>query len=164
MATLNSLLDVNESRCTHHSAFDLLAEKGKGRNVAVVGHFPFIPKLRERVKQLWVLELRPRPGDLPAENAEEILPQCDVVCLTGTSLMNGTFEGLMQLCPQAYVVLTGPSSPLSPLLFEFGINAICGSRVVDPESLRPYVTQGASFRQMHAHGVRLLTLMADNGI
>jgi hypothetical protein len=158
MAAINSMLDLNESRCTNRGAFDLLAEKGRGRNVAVVGHFPFVPKLREVAKELWVLEQRPRPGDLPAHEATRILPQCEVVCLTGTSLMNGTLDDLLALCRDAYVVLTGPSSPLSPLLFEFGIDAICGARVADPAAVSPFIIQGASFKQLHSHGVRLITL------
>jgi len=161
MAAINSMLDLDESRCTNRGAFDLLAEKGRGRNVAVVGHFPFVPKLRELAKELWVLEQRPRPGDLPAAEAARILPQCEVVCLTGTSLMNGTLDGLLALCRNAYVVLTGPSSPLSPLLFEFGIDAICGARVTNAEAVAPFITQGASFKQLHTHGVRLLTLQRD---
>lgn len=161
MAAINSLLNLDESRCTDRGAFDLLVEKGRGRKVAVVGHFPFVPKLRELAKELWVLEQRPRPGDLPAAEASRILPQCEVVCLTGTSLMNGTLDGLLALCHDAYVVLTGPSSPLSPVLFEFGIDAICGARVTDPAALSPFITQGASFKQLHSHGVRLLTLQRD---
>lgn len=159
MAALNSLLTVDEARCEERGAYDLLLERGRGRNVAVVGHFPFVPKLREQVKNLWVLEQRPRPGDLPAGEASRILPQCEVVCLTATSLMNGTFGSLMALCPDAFVVLTGPSSPLSPLLFSFGVGAICGSVVTDPDGIRPFVAQGASFRRMHDQGVRMLSLL-----
>ena len=161
MAAINSLLDLDESRCTERGAFELLSENCHGLNVAVVGHFPFVPKLREITRRLWVLEQNPRSGDFPAQEAPRILPECDVVCLTGTSLMNGTLEGLLALCPEAYVVLTGPSSPLSPLLFEFGIDAICGARVSNPAAVAPFIIQGASFKQFHSVGVRLLTLRRE---
>jgi hypothetical protein len=52
MAAINSLIDVDEKECRELNARDLIAEKGRGRNVAIVGHFPFIPGLREMVKQL----------------------------------------------------------------------------------------------------------------
>lgn len=163
LAAINSLLEVEETRCCERGAFELLAQQGQGRKVAVVGHFPFVDRLRELVGQLWVLEQRPRPGDHPADEATILLPRCDVVCLTGTTLLNGTFDDLMALCSHAFVVLTGPSSPLSPVLFERGVSAICGARVADPDGIRPFVAQGAAFKQFHTRGVRLLTLLRDAG-
>jgi len=41
-----------------------------------------------------LLELHLRPGDVPAGQADEVLPQADVVALTGTSLINHTFDDL----------------------------------------------------------------------
>ena len=47
----------------------VLAERGRGRTVAIVGSFPFIPRLREQVGELWVLEQRPSEGEYPASVA-----------------------------------------------------------------------------------------------
>jgi uncharacterized protein (DUF4213/DUF364 family) len=87
------------------------------------------------------------------------LPQADVVALTGTSLINHTFEDLMALCrPDAFVLLLGPSAPLAPELFGLGVNAISGTRVFDPEVVLQTVSQGATFRQIkRGGGLRLLT-------
>jgi uncharacterized protein len=62
MAAINSLIKVDESKYVEKNAYDILVEKGGGKNVAVVGHFPWIPKLREKVGNLWVLEQRVRGG------------------------------------------------------------------------------------------------------
>jgi hypothetical protein len=156
MATINSLIDIDESKCIEKNAFEIILEKGQGKNVAVVGHFPWIPKLREKVKNFWVLEQRLREGDLPAKEADRILPQCDVVGITGTSFINHTVEGLLNLCKNAYVVLVGPTSPLSSVLFEYGIDAICGSKIIDPDQLIRSISEGATFKEVT--GVRLLTL------
>ena len=51
MATINSLIDINESKCIEKNAFEIILEKGEGKNVAIVGHFPWIPKLRAKVKK-----------------------------------------------------------------------------------------------------------------
>jgi len=158
MATLNSLLDVDESRCIERSAFDVVAEKGAGRDVAVVGHFPFVSRLRGLARNLWVIEKRPQPGDHPAGEASRILPRCDVVCLTGTSLINHTIDELLGYCRSSYVVLAGPTSPLTPALFDFGVDVVCGARVVNREEAIPFISQGATFRQVRGHGVKLLTL------
>jgi uncharacterized protein (DUF4213/DUF364 family) len=156
MATINSLIDITESTCIEKNAFEIILEKGQGKNVAIVGHFPWIPKLKGKTKNLWVLEQRVREGDLPAKEADRILPRCEVVGITGTSFINHTLEGLLNLCKEAYVLLIGPTSPLSPLLFDYGIDAICGSKIIDPDQLIRSISEGATFREVT--GVKLLTL------
>jgi uncharacterized protein (DUF4213/DUF364 family) len=156
MATINSLIDIEESKCIEKNAFEIILEKGQGKNVAIVGHFPWIPKLKGRTKNLWILEQRLREGDLPAKEADRVLPQCEVVGITGTSFINHTLEGLLSLCKGAYVLLIGPTSPLSPILFNFGIDAVCGSKVIEPDQLIRTISEGATFKEVT--GVRLLTL------
>lgn len=160
LATINALLEVDEGACLNVNALEVIAERGAGRNIAVIGHFPFVPRLRKIAGAFWVLELNPRGGDLPADQAPEILPQADVVALTGTSLLNGTFEALMAHCrPDAFVVMLGATTPLSPLFFDVGVDAVAGSRVVDAEAVMRAVSQGATFKQIP--GKRLLTMFAD---
>ena len=48
-------------------------------------------------------------GDYPDSACEFILPDCDVVLITGSSLVNKTLPRLLELCRNAYVVLTGPT-------------------------------------------------------
>ena len=159
MATINSLLELDESQCVERGAYDILAEKGRGRDIAVVGHFPFIPKLRDVARHVWVIEKRLRPGDFAESEAARILPKAEVVSLTGTAFINHTIEDLLSLCRNSYVVLTGPTSPLSPVLFDFGISAICGTRVANAEEVLRFISQAATFKQIHGHGVRLLTMI-----
>jgi uncharacterized protein (DUF4213/DUF364 family) len=156
MAAVNSLIDIDESKCIEKNAFEIILEKGQGRNVAIVGHFPWIPKLRGKTRNLWVLEQRLREGDLPAKEADRILPECEVVGITGTSFINHTIESLLKLCKKAYVVLVGPTSPLSPMLFDYGIHAICGTKVIEEEKLIRSISEGATFKEVT--GVKLLTL------
>jgi uncharacterized protein (DUF4213/DUF364 family) len=159
MAAANALLEVDETGLPEVNAEQIVMEQGAGRRVAIVGHFPFIDRVREAAAQCWVLELHPGPGDLPADLAAEVLPQADVVALTGTSLINHTFDDLIGLCrPDAFVLLLGPSTPLSPVPFEAGVNALSGTRVDDTEQVLFSVGQGATFRQIKRRGgLRLLT-------
>jgi uncharacterized protein (DUF4213/DUF364 family) len=159
MAAANALLEVGDEALPEINAGEIIIERGAGRNVAIVGHFPFADRVREAADQCWVLELHPGPGDLPAEQAAEVLPQADVVALTGTSLVNHTFEELVGLCrPDAFVLLLGPSTPLSPVMFEAGLDALSGTVVDDVEQVLLSVGQGATFRQIKRRGgLRLLT-------
>ena len=160
MATINSLIEVDERCCAELNAADLIAEKGAGKKVAIVGHFPFIPRLRQQVKELWVIEKNPREGDFTEAEADNLIPQADVVGITGTAFTNHTIERLLEFCnPNAYVVILGGTAPLSPVLFGHGINAISGTQVVNPALALRYVSQGATFRQIK--GIRLLTMKKD---
>ncbi|HHS98182.1 MAG TPA: hypothetical protein ENK08_09885 [Chloroflexi bacterium] len=163
MAAFNALLEVDASACVEVNAEEVIVEKGAGRRVAIVGHFPFVDRVRQTAATCWVLELHPRPGDLPADRAAEVLPQADVVALTGTSLLNHTFDDLVRLCrPDAYVLLLGPSAPLSPVLLDAGVDAVSGTVVTDPDRVLTALSQGATFRQIkRTGGLRLLTMTRD---
>jgi hypothetical protein len=157
MAAINSLLDVDEKRCEELNASQLLIERGRGKRVALVGHFPFVPSLRGAARELSVLELRPRAGDFPAEQAEAVLPEADIVAITGSAFINHTIEPLLSLCqPSSLVVVLGPTTPLSPVLFDYRVDVISGTRVIDPLLALRCVSEGAVFRQLR--GVRLLTM------
>jgi uncharacterized protein (DUF4213/DUF364 family) len=89
-----------------------------------------------------------------------VIPQADVVAITGTALINHTLDGLLALCrPDTLVMVLGPSTPLSPVLFEHGATIISGARIVDEAAVIRTVSQGATFQQVE--GVRLLTLARE---
>jgi uncharacterized protein (DUF4213/DUF364 family) len=158
MATINSLLKVDVDTCIEMNAAELILEKGRGRNIAIVGHFPFIPRIREHVKKLWVIEKNPREDDVGAEEADNLIPLADVVAITGTAFTNHTIEHLLDLCnKKAFVLILGDTAPLSPVLFDYGLDAISGTRVINPQQALNCVSQGANFRQIK--GVKRLTMM-----
>jgi len=157
MATINSLLEMDEGCCLNLNAGDLIAEKGKDKKVAIIGHFPFLPQLRKVTKELWVIEKNPQEGDFTEEETENYIPQADVIGITGTAFTNHTIEHLLKLCdPKAYVVMLGDTTPLTPMLFDYGIDAVSGTRVIDPELALNCVSQGATYRQIR--GIRKLTM------
>jgi uncharacterized protein (DUF4213/DUF364 family) len=159
MATINSLLDVDVESCFELNAAELIAEKGRNRHIAIVGHFPFIPKLRKTAKELWVIEKNPQEGDFTEDEAEKFIPKADVVGITGTAFTNHTLEHLLALCqPEAFVVVLGDTAPLSPVLFDYGINAVSGTKVVNAELALRCVSEGANFRQIK--GTSRLTMTA----
>jgi uncharacterized protein len=156
VAAINSLLEVDESTAVEINAVDVLVENGRGRKVALVGHFPFISKLRPAVGELWVIEQHPAEGEYPAESAADLIPQADVVAITSTALINHTLDKLLGLCrSEALLMMLGPSTPLSPVLFNHGVSILSGSMVVDESAVLRTVGQGATFQQVD--GVRLLS-------
>jgi uncharacterized protein (DUF4213/DUF364 family) len=156
MAAINSLIELEENRCVDQNASEILMEEGSGKDVAVVGHFPFIPQLRKKAKNLWVFEQRPREGDLGPEDAFRILPRCEVIGITGTAFINHTLEDLLQRAAGKYILLIGPTTPLTPFLFDHGIQVLSGTVVVDREEAFRCISQGATFREIR--GVRRVTI------
>ena len=158
MATINSLLEVDEDTCVEVNGAEVIVERGKGKNIAIVGHFPFIPRIREHAKKLWVFEKNPWEGDYPEEEADNLIPLADVVAITGTAITNHTIEHLLDLCDEkAFVLMLGDTTPLSAVLFDYGLDALAGTRVVKPDQALSCVSQGANFRQIR--GVRRLTML-----
>jgi uncharacterized protein (DUF4213/DUF364 family) len=141
------------------NADEVIAKVGRNKRVAMVGRFPFTERLRSRVKQLQVLEQTPGPYDYPASQADEVIPNADVVAITGMTLINQTMEDLLDLCqPNAFVMVLGPSAPLSPVLFDYGVDVISGAIVENVEPVLRVVMQGGNFRQVHQAGVRLVNI------
>lgn len=160
VATINALLPRQPEAWQDGNAEEMITARGQGKKVALIGHFPFVERLSQNVGQLTVLELKPRPGDLHAEKAQDILPQSDVIAITGMSLINHTLPDLLALCPKnAYVMVLGPSSPLSPVMYDYGISLVSGSIVEKIDAVLKTAAQGGNFRQIHRAGVRLVNII-----
>jgi len=95
-------------------AFDVYFEEIQGKQVTVVGHFPFIEKRFSGHCNLSVLERQPDMGDYPDPACEYLLPEQDYVFITGSAFVNKTLPRLLALSQNARVVIVGPSTPLAP--------------------------------------------------
>ena len=157
VAAINAILpDPDSERCVDANADELLSSIGKGKTIAIIGHFPFVPDLREVAAELFVFERSPRGDDLPAEEAPEILPHCEVVAITGMTLANHSLEKLLEHCSdEATLMLLGPSTPLCDELFDAGMDILSGSIISDIDAVMQAVAEGAMFPQIHHAGVHL---------
>ncbi len=162
MATINSLTAIDERYCSPLGAADFLAAKGRDKNLAIVGHFPFVPAVRQIAREVSVIEKNPRPGDFSEDEAVNILPHAEVVAITGTAFTNHTIEPLLRLCPKdAYIVVLGGTAPMSPVLFDWAIDAISGTKVVDPELALRSVSEGATYPKIKGVVKLTMTRSAD---
>ena len=146
LAANNSLLPIPQDTVSL-KAQDLIRKRGEGKNVAVIGHFPFVDNMGGEFCKLWVLETHPKKGDLGAEAAAELLPQADVIAFTATTLLNGTCADILNLIPKgAFTIMLGPSTPFAPCLFDWGINALAGCHVRDTSLATSCVREGLPFK------------------
>ena len=161
-AAVNALLPRSPDNWEHINAEEVIAHHGAGQSVALVGHFPFVSRLSPRVGNLMVLELDPQPGDLPATAAAEIIPSAQVIAISGSTLINHTLPEILALSdPAAYVIVLGPSTFLSPILFDYGIDILCGAVVMDIDPVVRTIREGGNFRQVHKAGVQLVSIQKE---
>jgi hypothetical protein len=162
VAAINALLPRDERAWIDLNAGDVIAQHGAGKSVVLVGSFPFVPRVREQVARLTVLDEEPGNGLLPPSAAEDVIPEADVLAVTGAALVNHTLEGLLGLRREgALVLVLGPSTPLSPVLYEHGADLLSGSIVEEIGPVVRTVSQGGGFRQVRRRGVRLVTMRKD---
>lgn len=135
--------DDIESR-TEKNAFYAFRDEIAGKRVAVIGHFPHIEREIAPLCELSILERSPSRGDYPDSACEYILPDQDYVFITGTALINKTLPRLLQICRGARVSLVGPTVPLTPVLFGYGVANLSGFVCTEPDRLDEAVRRGCS--------------------
>lgn len=108
----------------------------KDKTVGLVGHLSFPAEKRNEAKKIYTFERHPREGDYPDPAEEYILPDCDIVLITGSSIVNKTLPRLLELTEKAYTILIGPSVPMVPELIDFGIDALAGLVITEIEGLK----------------------------
>ncbi len=115
--------------------------------VAMVGYFgPVVAQLKKTGCRLDIMELNAGHGEntLSPEQGKEAMTGCTVAIITGTTLINGTFDEVAASLgnPRAAVLL-GPSSPLCREAFVgTKITHVAGSRVKDADAVLRIVSEG----------------------
>ena len=116
----------------------------RGKHIGVVGHLNMPESVYEQAASLRILERSPRPGDYPDSACDWLIPQCDVVIITASTLVNKTLPHLLELSRNAYTILAGPSCPMCPQLLHFGIDRIAGLVITDTDGMKDKIRREVS--------------------
>jgi len=161
IATVNALAECCWQRRPHPEielrpgldAFDATEIHG-GDRVVVVGAFvPFLKELKRRGQSFVVLEQDPatlKPDEMPffrpADQAAEVIPQADVVLITGATLVNATLEELLALArPEARVTIVGPTvGMLADAFLARGADVLGCVRIAEPDAFLDLLAEGGS--------------------
>ena len=112
-----------------------------GKTVGFVGHLvrhggSLTPELLAPAKRWFILEREPKPGDYPDSACEYLLPECDIVVVTGSAAVNKTLPRILELSRNAEIALTGPSVSLCPALFALpGLRRLNGSVITGRDAM-----------------------------
>ena len=118
--------------------------------IALVGHFHFADELKAFGHHLDIFELEGRcePGDLPNTRMPEFLPLADVVVMTSSTIITHATEAILKLArPDAKKLIIGPTVPIHPILWDYGLDVICGSIITDPKQVAIAARQGGNHKQ-----------------
>ncbi len=153
IAAANAFHNRTDKAGTPQNGLDLV--EAKGHKAVVIGRFP---GLDLRLPEAAVIERKPGPDDFPESAAPDLLPDCEYLVITASTLLDGALPGLLALAPQAFTVLLGPGTPLAPSLFRYGVDALSGVVVDDADALTKVISEGGAVRAMkrHAHNLTVL--------
>ncbi|MGI6205110.1 MAG: Rossmann-like domain-containing protein [Anaerovoracaceae bacterium] len=132
------------------NAFDYMIDSLSGKRVAMIGHFPNIERLAKNA-EIKVLERDPGGDDYPDPACEYILPESDVVIITGSAFTNKTMPRLLQLSRNAMTCVVGPTTPISEILFDYGVDLVSGFCSLDADKTERVICAGTR-RQLFRTG------------
>lgn len=149
MAAINAYYNTAEHLVTlnAYEPFDKYCTDGVdlcGKHIGVVGHLNMPQSVYDQAASVRILERNPRPGDYPDSACDWLIPQCDVVIMTASTLVNKTLPHLLDLSKNAYTILAGPSCPMCPSLLNFGIDRIAGLVITNVEGMKEKIRKEIS--------------------
>jgi uncharacterized protein len=147
------------------NAIDRHREFAREHPTCFIGHFSEAQQWRSEGSPVDIVELFPRAGDIHWNNSHKILGQAELVLMTGLTLVNDTFEEVVRRTPGARCrVIMGPTVPLSPVLFDYGLDQIGGTLIDDPALTMDYCSLGGgSIAHAPAGALRKVNLMKGSG-
>lgn len=163
LAALNAVIEP-PAAAVESDILDLLSFRPED-TVGMVGYFgPLVEPLKKRVRALYIFERKPDPGYdiLPEDAARDLVPKCQVVVTTATTILNHTIDSLLDLAKSAReIAILGPSTPFLPDIFRVrGVTLLSGLQVTDPAKVLQIVSEGGGTRQF-LHAVRKLSLRCE---
>ena len=142
------------------------------KTITLVGGFhSYIQRIEGTGNRLYVLELdenalrrEQKKYYVPANEYKRILPQSDIIIITGLTLVNNTIDGLIDsIMPHSLVVVAGPSSSLLPdVLFENKVNIIGATLITDPSKAFQVAGQAGSGYHLFRYCARKICILRQN--
>ncbi|HHX67919.1 MAG: DUF364 domain-containing protein [Miniphocaeibacter sp.] len=137
-----SKAEENKVDFSNKDAFDVYREIVVGKKVSVIGHFPFLEKQIKDICDLYIIERNPRKGDYPDSACEYLLPKSDYIFITSSTIVNKTFPRLLELSKDKKTIMVGPSTPITPILFKYGVSDLSGFIVKNKQGVIDTINSG----------------------
>jgi uncharacterized protein len=156
--------------CDPIELIDLSSEK----TITIVGAFQsYIQKISQTRNRLFVLELNENALSneqkqfyVPANDYKSILPDSDVVIITGLTLVNKTIDNLLSaIDKEAMVIVTGPSGSIIPdVLFANKVSIIGATRITKPGILFEVVSEAGGGYHLFEYCAQKICILKNDAI
>lgn len=150
--------------------FDLIDLQQK-KTITMVGAFQsYIRKITETGNRLFVLEFdesalsaEHKKFFVPARDYPSVIPNSDIVIITGLTLVNDTIDELLNAIPPGvFTIVTGPSVSLVPdILFRHGVDAIGAAKITDGDLLFTLAGEGGAGYHLFEYCARKICIVND---
>ncbi|OQY09085.1 MAG: hypothetical protein B6I29_04190 [Marinitoga sp. 4572_148] len=150
-AAVNAIFNKNPERFIDGDTLELM-EFNKKDIVGIVGEItPFVDALRPKVWDVLVFD-RQRRNDqvLPDWAIIDMLPKCTAVIITGTTIVNGTIDYILNYVNTDKVAIAGPSTIMVEEVFP--VKILSGSYIENSEKLFDLIKKGAGTRTLFRSG------------
>ena len=150
-------------------AFDVLDLQKAQQTVVVGALVPILRRLLAEERPFHVLEqdirtLKHRELEhyAPPEAAPELIPQADLLVITGVTILNDTLPELLALAkPGAEIVVTGPTASMLPdALFAAGVTMSGGILVTNADEALELLSEGGSGYHLFGKSVQRTVIRA----
>jgi uncharacterized protein len=164
VAALNAISSVlisenNYKIINNCDPIDLIDLSG-AKKITIVGAFQsYIRKLSATKHKLHILELDVnkladdhKKYFIPAEDYRKVIPDSDIIIITGLTLVNKTIDQLLSSADEkSQIIVTGPSSSIIPdVLFMNKVDIVGSIRITDPVKLIDCISEaGAGYHLYH---------------
>lgn len=149
---------------------DLVEIKSKTK-VTLVGAFrTYIDSLAKTDVNLRVLELNEniffdehKKYYVPADQYTKVLPDSDVIIVTGLTLINNTIDDILKVAnPKAKVIVVGPTANILPkVLFDHGVDIIGATKYSNPELLFKLISEGANAYHLFKYCAQKISIVNE---
>jgi len=149
-----------------------LLDLGSQKTITVVGAFQsYIRKISLTGNRLFVLEMNEnaltdeqKKFYVPHEDFNKILPQSDIVIITGQTLVNDTIDDILEAVkPGSQVIVTGPSSGILPdILFKNKVSVVGTVRITKPDILFSIVREGGTGYHLFEYCAQKICILRED--
>lgn len=152
LATLNAVINDSRKNWDTGNILDAFSLRESDTFGMVGGFGPILPKAKSMTKNIYVFEQNVPAGSefYPADQIPQFLPNCDVIVISATSIINHTIDEVISYCKNAReLCIVGPSTPLCPEVFKkYNVTLLAGSVVKNPDFILQVVSQGGGTMAM----------------
>ncbi len=163
LAAINAIVNKQIENTIEGDILDVITLKSSD-TVGMVGFFgPLIEPLKKSAKKIYIFEKKDItnfPDLYPAEKAFEMLPGCDVIIISATTLINKTIDSLISTSKDAReTIILGATTPFLPNIFSTrGVTMLSGIEVTDKNRMLQIVSEGGGMRDFKG-SIKKISLM-----